>query len=256
MERNYILFDTPARDLLYPFTYTRPVAACRVGILTIQEKWEQWLQAPVCHFTMSYLQEKYPLRLGTANIEHVLINGHIVPDKALVDTIASLKAGQELYKKNHLLVKIVPGNDLTLPAEDRKNYNGPVDTLDLPWQIFGLNDKAIREDFALLTAGRTSAPIPASNQVTAAENIFIEAGAVVEHCVLNAGTGPIYIGKDAHLMEGCLVRGPLAMGEGAVLKMGTKVYGATTLGPGCTGGGEIKNVMMFGYSNKGHDGYL
>lgn len=256
MERNYILFDTPARDLLYPFTYTRPVAACRVGILTIQEKWEQWLQAPVCHFTMSYLQEKYPLRLGTANTEHVLINGHIVPDKALIDTIASLKAGQELYKKNHLLVKIVPGNDLTLPAEDRKNYNGPVDTLDLPWQIFGLNDKAIREDFALLTAGRISAPIPASNQVTAAENIFIEAGAVVEHCVLNAGTGPIYIGKNAHLMEGCLVRGPLAMGEGAILKMGAKVYGATTLGPGCTGGGEIKNVMMFGYSNKGHDGYL
>ncbi len=257
MERNYILFDTPARDLLYPFTYTRPVAACRVGILTIQEKWEQWFGTTnVSHFTMSYLQEKYPLRLGKSQVVHVLISGHILPDEALVATINALKPGQELYKNNHLMVKVVPGTDLTLPAEDRKNYTGPVTTIDMPWHLFAYNDKAIRDDFALLTRGRSSAPIPASNQVTAPENIFLEPGAVVEHCVLNASTGPIYIGKDAQVMEGCLIRGPLAMGEGAVLKMGTKVYGATSLGPGCTGGGEIKNVLMFGYSNKGHDGYL
>jgi len=256
MERNYILFDTPARDLLYPFTYTRPVAACRTGILTIQEKWEHWLGTGVSHFTMSYLQEKYPLRLGAADTIHVLISGHVLPDKALVDAIAALEPGQELYKDNRLLVKVVPGNELTLPAEDRKNYTGAVSSIELPWHLFTMNDKAIRDDFQLLTSGRTSAPVPATNQVIAPENIFIEPGAVVEYSTLNAATGPIYIGRNALVMEGCLIRGPLALGEGATLKMGARIYGATTLGPGCTGGGEIKNSVMFGYSNKAHDGYL
>lgn len=256
MERNYILFDTPARDLLYPFTYTRPVAACRVGILTIQEKWEHWLGTGVSHFTVSYLQEKFPLRLGAADTVHVLINGHTLPDRALVDAIIALKPGQELYREQQLLAKAVPGNDLGLPAEDRKNYEGTVNNIELPWHLFTMNDKAIRDDFQLLTAGRVSAPVSSTNQVIAQEAVFIEPGAVVECSVLNAATGPVYIGAKAHIMEGCLIRGPLAMGEGAVLKMGTKVYGATSLGPGCTGGGEMKNVTMFGYSNKGHDGYL
>jgi UDP-N-acetylglucosamine diphosphorylase/glucosamine-1-phosphate N-acetyltransferase len=256
MERNYILFDTPARDLLYPFTYTRPVAACRVGILTIQEKWELWLGTGVSHFTVSYLQEKFPLRLGAADTVHVLINGHVLPDQSLVDAIAALQPGQELYRENHLLAKAVPGNDLTLPAEDRKDYTGTVSSIELPWHLFSMNDKAIRDDFQRLTAGRTSAPVSSTNQVVGPEAIFIEPGAVIECSVLNAGTGPVYIGRNAQVMEGCLIRGPFALGEGAALKMGTKVYGATTLGPGCTGGGEIKNVIMFGYSNKGHDGYL
>jgi len=256
MERNYILFDTPARDLLYPFTYTRPVAACRVGILTIQEKWEHWLGTGVSHFTVSYLQEKFPLRLGAADTVHVLINGHTLPDRALVDAIIALKPGQELYREQQLLAKAVPGNDLGLPAEDRMSYEGTVSNIELPWHLFTMNDKAIRDDFQLLTAGRASAPVSTTNQVIAPEAVFIEPGAVVECSVLNASTGPIYIGAKAHIMEGCLIRGPLGMGEGAVLKMGAKVYGATSLGPGCTGGGEIKNVTMFGYSNKGHDGYL
>ena len=232
------------------------MAACGVGILTIQEKWELWLGTGVSHFTIAYLQEKFPLRLGNADTPHVLINGHALPDQALVDAIAALRPGQELYYENHLLVKVVPGNDLTLPAEDRMDYQGAVSSIELPWHLFAMNDKAIRDDFQRLTAGRTSAPISATNQVIAPEAVFIEPGAVVECSVLNAGTGPIYIGRNANVMEGCLIRGPLALGEEASLKMGTKVYGATTLGPGCTGGGEIKNVIMFGYSNKGHDGYL
>lgn len=257
MERNYILFDTPARDLLYPFTYTRPVAACRIGILTIQEKWERWLDVAVSNFTLPFLQDKYPLKLAGPEVVHVLINGHALPDASLVAAMKALKPGQELYYKNHLLAKAVQGDDLILPAtEDRKDYKAPVVTLDLPWQLFTLNDKAIRDDLALLTKGRVSAPISATNQVISPEHVFLEEGAVVEHSVLNASTGPIYIGRNAVVMEGCLIRGPLAMGEQAVLKMGTKVYGATSLGPGCTCGGEIKNVTMFGYSNKGHDGYL
>jgi len=257
MERRYILFDTPARDLLYPFTHTRPVAAIRVGILTIKEKWERWLHASASFLTLPYLQEKFPLQSIHAEDQCVLINGHILPDTSLVAAINALETGQELYMDNVLLAKVVLGNDWQLYGSGhRVNYQESVQQLTYPWDIFRLNDGALRQDFSLLTAGRTSAPVPASNQVSGAENIFLEAGAVVEHSILNGKTGPIYIAKGAEVMEGCLIRGPLALCEGAMLKMGTKIYGATTLGPGSVGGGEIKNVVMFGYSNKGHDGYL
>ncbi|WP_343667791.1 putative sugar nucleotidyl transferase [Chitinophaga sp.] len=257
MERHYILFDSPARDLLYPFTHTRPVAAIRVGILTIREKWERWLNASASFLTLPYLQEKFPLQSITPGDHCVLINGHILPDTQLVQAIRTLKTGAELYKDNILLAKTVAGSDLQKNTTgDRVNYQESVQQLTYPWDIFRLNDSALRQDFALLTAGRISAPISGSNQVSGAENIFLEPGAVVEHSILNGKTGPIYIAKGAEVMEGCLIRGPLALCEGAVLKMGTKIYGATTLGPGSVGGGEIKNVVMLGYSNKGHDGYL
>lgn len=257
MERNYILFDTPVRELLYPFTHTRPIAACRVGILTIQEKWEHWLGTGVSHFTVPHLQEKFPLLHKDSNTVNILLSGHILPDAGLVAAIAALEPDQELYKDQQLLAKAVLGPEApSLKAADRKNYPGEVLGIYKPWDIFALNDKAIRADFQLLTAGRTSAILSHTNQQINHTDIFLEPGAKVSCSVLNASTGPIYIGKDAEVMEGCLIRGPFALGEGAVLKMGTKVYGATTLGPFCTGGGEIKNSVMFGYSNKGHDGYL
>jgi UDP-N-acetylglucosamine diphosphorylase/glucosamine-1-phosphate N-acetyltransferase len=284
MERNYILFDTPARELLYPFTHTRPVAACRVGILTIREKWEHWLNTSVSYLTVPHLQEKYPL-CQKETWENVFIDGSVLPAADLVEAIKALKAGQHLYKDHQLIAYILEKNDSQREiyvsgeaaakqrpsseqatnkkkvGEDEKkveklHFDGPVAFITMPWDIFLLNDQAIRDDFDLLTQHRTSAAIPDSNQVIAPENIFIEEGAVVACSILNASTGPIYIGKQAVIMEGCLVRGPLALGEKAVLKMGTKVYGATTLGPGSVGGGEMKNVVMFGYSNKGHDGYL
>jgi UDP-N-acetylglucosamine diphosphorylase/glucosamine-1-phosphate N-acetyltransferase len=257
MERNYILIDTPVRELLYPFTHTRPIAACRVGILTIQEKWEHWLGTGVSHFTVPHLQDKYPLLHKDGNAVNILLSGHILPDAELIAAITALQPDQELYKDNELLAKAVlaPGVP-TLLAGDRKNYPGEVLGIYKPWDIFALNDKAIRADYQLLTAGKTSAILSHTNQQINHTDIFVEPGAKIECSVLNASTGPIYIGKDAQIMEGCLIRGPFAMGEGAVLKMGTKVYGATTLGPFCTGGGEIKNSVMFGYSNKGHDGYL
>ncbi|MBC9931880.1 putative sugar nucleotidyl transferase [Chitinophaga qingshengii] len=257
MERNYILFDTPERDLLYPFTHTRPIAACRVGILTIQEKWEHWLGADVSHFTVPYLQEKYPLQRGGDTTVNILISGHIMPDAALVAAIGELAPDEELYKDNRLIAKKIQGREVhLLPAVSRKNYTGPVAGIFRPWDIFMQNDRAIREDFARLTEGRSSAPLPEGCQVSHPENIFLEPGAAVHCSILNAATGPIYIGRNALIMEGCAVRGPLALGEGAVLKMGTKIYGATTLGPYCIGGGEIKNSVFFGYSNKSHDGYV
>lgn len=257
MERHYILFDTPERDLLYPFTHTRPIAACRVGILTIQEKWEYWLGTGVSHFTVPHLQEKFPLRRGDDITMNVLISGHIMPDEQLVAAINALGPDEELYKDNRLIAKVIQGKEVhLLPAASRKNYTGPVAGIFRPWDIFLQNDRAIREDFVLLTKGRTSAPLPEGCQVSHPENVFLEPGAMVHYSILNAATGPVYIGRNALVMEGCVIRGPLALGEGAVLKMGTKIYGATTLGPYCIGGGEIKNSVFFGYSNKSHDGYV
>ena len=131
-----------------------------------------------------------------------------------------------------------------------------IHTIQYPWEIFQLNDWAIRQDFELLTDKRQSEKISKTNRVIKSSQVFIEKGAKVEHSIINASTGPVYIGKDAEVMEGCIIRGPFAMGEGACLKMGAKVYGTTTLGPRCVAGGEIKNSVMFGYSNKAHDGYL
>lgn len=125
-----------------------------------------------------------------------------------------------------------------------------------PWQIFQFNDRAIRDDFNLITNGKKSATLSSTNQTIGKNEIFIEESAVLEHCILNASTGPVYIGKNALVMEGCMIRGPFALCENAVLKMGTRIYGASTLGPNCVGGGEIKNSMLFAYSNKAHDGYL
>ena len=186
----------------------------------------------------------------------VLIAGNVLPDEALVQAIAALQPGQGLFKSHEFIAKVTPGDQPDAVPIERKEYLGEISVVRKPWDFFLLNDRAIRSDFALLTAGRVSAPISDTNKVSGVEQVFLEDGAVVEHSILNASTGPIYIGRNAEIMEGCLVRGPLAMGEKAVLKMGSKVYGATTLGPGSVGGGEIKNVVMFGYSNKGHDGYL
>ena len=128
--------------------------------------------------------------------------------------------------------------------------------IEFPWHIFVHNDQVLKNDFMVITAGRTSQPLSPSNSVISPENIFLEAGAKVEHCILNASTGPIYIGKHAEIMEGSMIRGPFALCEGAVVKMGARIYGATTIGPYAVAGGEIKNVVIFGNSNKAHDGYL
>lgn len=262
MERIYILSDTPARASLFPFTHTRPAAACRVGILTIKEKWEHWLDTSIGYATIPYLHKKYSLQILMTGPVYVLINGHLLPDAGLVNAIQRLQPGEALYKDELLLAAAIhlQVGQAALLVEDRTTekvaFHGDIMGVFLPWHIFQLNDRALRDDFALLTKGRTSEPIPAGNQVTAPENVFIEPGASLSCSVINASTGPVYIGADAVVMEGCLIRGALALCEGAMLKMGTKVYGATTLGPGSVGGGEMKNVVMFGYSNKGHEGYL
>lgn len=218
------LEDTSCTHDLLPFTATRPVLDLRMGILTFREKWTRLLG---------------PAAFADGPVTtYPALPANILPTRALAARI------REEYNRG----------PLTQASIDRIITHGRL--IRYPWHIFGHNAEALLEDFELLTTGRTTQPIPASVQTVNPAAIFIEEGAKLSHCVLNASTGPIYIGRGAEIMEGALIRGPFAACEGAVVKMGAKIYGATTLGPWTVAGGEIKNVVFFGYSNKGHDGYL
>ena len=255
---NYILFDNFRRNNLLPLTYLRPVADLRVGILTIREKWEKYLGSPTSTLTEDYLRSKYPIREENDNI---MINGSICPDPALVKKIRGLKRNDVLVFGETIVAMRLESADLeSLEDENVEDINvieisdGLV-KLDHTWDIFRLNGKELEKDFALVTKGRKSAPLSDSNKAFG-DRIFIEKGAVVEGAFLNATKGPIYIGRNAEVMEGSLIRGPFALGDHATLKMGTKIYGPTTVGPYCKVGGEVNNTVFLGYTNKAHDGFI
>ena len=252
---NFILFDGPVRNSLLPFTFTRPVADIRIGILTIREKWEYYLGGTTTTVTEDYLTDLFPM---VEMEENILINASFLPNEELVALISELKAGEALFYGEEVVAFFTAENqeDVDLNAYSAIEYEGECIQIKNTWDIFSKNGDAIEDDFNLITKNRKSAPIPGSNRVIAPENIFIEEGAVVECCILNASSGPIYIGKDALVMEGAMIRGGFALGEQGVVKMGAKIYGPTTAGPHSKIGGEISNVVIFGYSNKGHDGYL
>lgn len=252
---NYILFDGSARNGLLPFTYTRPVADIRVGILTIREKWEKFLGLTTTTITEEYLVEKYPM---VEMEENILINASYLPSPVLVEMIKNLKPNESIVNEGEVIAfyTLDSQEEVDLESYTQIELKEPVLQIKNTWDIFSLNEKAIEADFILLTEGRKSQPIPQGVFCVNPENIFIEEGATVLDSSLNASSGPIYIGRDAEIMEGCLVRGPLAMCEHAVLKMGAKIYGATTLGPYCKVGGEVNNSVLFGYSSKGHEGFL
>ncbi len=251
-------------EKLHPFTLTRQLQDIRVGILTIREKWEKMLGVPSFdkkEDDYKDLSRAVDLETFIGKEDCFMVHGNVLPSPALIKAIRGLKNGEciatrEGYNIAYRFSKKEIRDKHQIRVTRVVNFTEPLQTIQYPWDIIRLNDEAIRQDFKLLTSRRKSQPIPKSNKVTSASQVFIEKGARVEHCIINASAGPVYIGKDAEIMEGCLIRGPFAMGENSCLKMGTKVYGATTLGPYCVGGGEIKNSVLFGYSNKAHDGYL
>jgi UDP-N-acetylglucosamine diphosphorylase/glucosamine-1-phosphate N-acetyltransferase len=256
---NYILFDSSFRNNLLPLTFTRPVADLRIGILTIREKWEHLLQEKTSTLTEPYLAVKYPLVKAETNI---LINGSICPNEALLAEVKKLKSGETLVQGDSIIAMCLEADSLDSfggeAADDISTITTDIDFIKVEntWELFQFNDRAIREDFELLTKGRKSQPLSKTNRVVNSENIFVEEGAVVEFAILNASTGPIYIGKEAEIMEGSKVRGPLALCDHSVLKMDAKIYGATTIGPYSKVGGEVNNSIILGYSNKAHDGFL
>ncbi len=259
---NYILFDSHERNHLLPFAHTRAVADIRCGILTMRERWELLFGAQFATLTMEYIQPIYPELPKEGNT--VYINGAVHGNANLVQQIAALHVGQVLVNGRTILAA-----KLDEPIADRAKlhqtveeievveYKLPVEVLNNNWDIFSQNEQAIRHDYILLTHGRTSESIPQGVTVIGSEAVFLEAGAkIMPGTIINAQTGPVYVGAGAEIMEGCMVRGPLAMGAQSVLKMGAKVYGGTTIGPGCKVGGEVSNVVFMANSNKGHDGFL
>ena len=251
---NYILFDGENREALLPFTYTRPVADLRIGILTIREKWELYLGATTTTVTEDYLSDKYPM---VEMEENVMINASYTPSEVLVTQIKKLKENQAVFDGDTMVAFFsLEDQEIDIDELEVFQIEGSVLKVERTWDIFSKNGAAIKADFKLLTEERTSAPIPENTVAFNSEAIFIEEGAKLPLCVLNATDGPIYIGKNAEIMEGSMVRGPFALCEGSTLKMGTKIYGPTTVGPHSKVGGEVNNSIFFGYSNKGHDGFL
>src|SRR5690554_6602986 len=252
---NYILFDGEQRNQLLPFTFTRPVADLRIGILTLREKWQYFLNRSLSIQTQPYLSKKYPLQLANKNIK---INAAYLPTQNLVGLIKNLQENQALFDgPTPIAYFYTPNQSEEWTDFDIISYTfTDLIKIEHPWDLFRYNGLAIERDFELLTQNRTSAPLPDSVQVMGQEQIFVEQGARLSFCTLNATTGPIYIGKNAEIMEGVMVRGPLALGEESTLKMGAKIYGPTTIGPHSKVGGEVNNSIIFGYTNKAHDGFL
>ena len=252
---NYILFDGDVRNALLPFTYTKPVADIRIGILTIREKWEKYLGLTTTTITQEYLEEKYPM---VEMEENILINASFCPTENLIEKVKNLSKNEAIFKGDDVIAFYTSDSQEEVNFDEYTQIEFDEDLIQVKntWDIFSLNDIAIQQDFDLITEGRESEPIPEGTRYLNKENIFIEEGAEITFATLNASTGPIYIGKDAVIMENSAIRGPFAMCENAVVKLGTKIFGATTLGPYCKVGGEISNAVLFAYSSKGHDGYL
>lgn len=221
---NILLDDLPFNESLYPFGEIKSMVHIRLGILTILEKWERFF------FSGKILLSSEQNNKASEKSSLKKIPANLIPSTAFLKSIQN-------------------SNDQLPSATNCK-------VLEYPWQIFEYNDWAIRQDFELITSGRISQSLSPTNQLINPENIFVEEGANVSHSILNAEDGPIYIGKNAEIFEGCLIRGPFSLGEWSRVNMGAKIYGGTTIGPFCLAGGEIKNSILMNYSNKAHDGYL
>lgn len=241
------LVDTSSRDHLLPLTFTRPVAALRCGILTVAEKYTR-RGHEVGYSTQDYLNKKFP----GIEAPEVCIDGGVCPTDGFLQAVSALEEGQSLCKDDAV---IAWKGAQPLDTGSSTCYNEPLTILTRSWDIWTQNAAELDNDYALLTAGRKSAPVDPTCTVIG-DKIFLEEGAKATASILNTTTGPIYLAKDAEIMEGCVVRGGLALGEHSALKLGTKLYGATTLGPHCKVGGEVNNSVIIGYSNKGHDGFL
>lgn len=264
---NYILFDDATRMDLLPLTFVRPVADIRIGILTIREKWEMMLGVSTSTLTERYLSAKYPM-IKEAN--NILINASVLPNAEMVKAINALKPNETLIFGDYIIAMHVTEKDLEsfessmVEETEKGEVQSSVEIeckishlkINYAWDIFRLNAEVLANDFKMITANRTSQKLSDTNRILGAENIFVEEGVVMEFATINAKAGPVYIGRNAEIMEGAMLRGPISIGEDAVIKMGAKIYGATTIGPGCKIGGEVNNVVFFANSSKAHDGFI
>lgn len=249
---------------LYPFSLTRQLQDIRVGIFTIREKWERYLKLPSRDKAIDSYKD-HPQSVQLSQIKKgeawILLHANILPTVTLASAIKKMQPGDCLLDEQggpiaYCITEKQVDSKHQIKIDRPLRYKNQVTKIQFPWDLTQLNAKEIESDFILVTKGRKSAAISKTNRVWGAKKIFIEKGAVVEGSFINAMQGPVYIGVKATIMEGSMLRGPLAIGEGACIKMGAKIYGATTIGPNSVVGGEIKNSIFFGNSNKAHDGYL
>ncbi|TDG36914.1 glucose-1-phosphate thymidylyltransferase [Pedobacter changchengzhani] len=247
------LFDDSSWHSLRPLTFTRPVADLRIGILTIAEKWGKHLNADFGYITQDYLSIKYAPKSAS-----IFINGSVCPNETLLDAVQNLKHGQAIYA-NQLCLAFKTEGDFTsqpnIEKFDKVIFDADFVRIEFAEDIFKWNPNEIREDFKLITKGRTSASLSSTNTFLG-DNIFVEEGAEAECAIFNSKLGPIYLGKNSEVWEGSIVRGSFALCENSSLKMGAKIYSGTTIGPHSRVGGEVNNSVIWGYSSKGHEGYL
>ncbi|MFQ3213346.1 MAG: UDP-N-acetylglucosamine diphosphorylase/glucosamine-1-phosphate N-acetyltransferase [Marivirga sp.] len=254
---NYLLIEqADFQQQLKPFTFTRPIAEIRVGIMTIKEKWAHLLKEELSYITSAYLSEKYPKKVAEHNM---LINSAVCPTEELV---ASIQMGAALKKDGILISFSATAEEIDFFSPSEKlaqaaEYDGDLTIISEKWHIFQHNAAEIKSDFLLLTKGRISEKIEdTATIVYGKENIFIEKGASIRAAIINAENGPVYIGKNAQVHEGAIIKGPFALCEGSHVNMGAKIKGDSTIGPFSKVGGEVSNTVFFGYSNKGHDGFI
>ncbi len=257
-EKNLILFDDQFRTHLLPFTFTRPVSEIRLGILTLNEKWQNYTHLSTGCLTTDYLQKKFPHRLKDENI---YINASILPNRELAGEILKLTEGHSLITGD-VIIAVHAGNrklslmDIQSGKYEKVHSNAKIIQIRNTWDIFVHNGHELMADFELITDGRTSQVLSQTNNLINPDNIFVESGIKAEYVTINATAGKVYIGKDAEIMEGAIIRGPVALCNDSTIKMGAKIYGNTTIGPFSKVGGEIHSTIIFGYSNKAHDGFL
>ncbi len=256
---NYILVDLPLhKENLLPLTYFRPISELRIGIDTIKEKWESFLDEKVSFFTDEYLQEKFPVKFASENI---YIASHIIPGDSLVKKIKNLSTNTGLFDENNKIIAY-KGNEIsrqTFSQLERKKTDENIETPDkinYPWDLVRLNESQILKDFSRITKNKSAEKLSGTNLIIGSHPVFIEKGVKVEACIFNTENGPVYVGQNTLIMEGSMLRGPLAILENSVIKMGAKIYGGTSIGPNSKIGGEVKGSIFLGNANKGHDGYL
>lgn len=254
--KKLVFLDINHKNLL-PLTYTRPIAKLRIGILTIEEKWQKQLNiSETGYITESYLQEKFSF---DPSDDYLVINAGILPDEKLLKAIGELKKEQKIDGKNGFIAARTGKQQISreiLQKFTALDHPDEYKEVCYPWQIFSWNGEEIIKDFESLTKGRKTNKVSNGNMIAGIENVFVEDGAKVNFATINADLGPVYIGKNAEIMENSVIRGPFALLEGGVVKMGAKIYGPTTIGPVSKVGGEINNSIFQGYSNKAHDGFL
>ncbi|MBI1227328.1 MAG: glucose-1-phosphate thymidylyltransferase [Bacteroidetes bacterium] len=258
--KNLILFDNETREHLLPFTFTRPVCEIRLGAMSNRERWEKWMNGKASYITQDYLSERYDITISEINY---LINGSVLPSHEIVSLINQMENGGAMLLDGELIAAVLDRNQFNrLMYDDIEDLNSfeikqsPVLKMNRLWDICQLNEQAIISDYKLLTSGRISQNLSKTNTIIGDGQIFLEEGAQVEGAILNATKGPIYIAHGAEVMEGTIIRGPFVLGANSKVKMGAKIYGPTSIGANCVIGGEVKNVVMFSHSNKGHEGYL